>query len=79
MLRAVPVFQKCVKIRSEELFAFLGLRIVSGVLRTRKEPAAKLRATNAAYSRPIFRATMARDRFFRILHVIRSEDKTKTN
>ena len=51
-------------ISSEELFAFLGLCIISGVLRTRKEPAAKLWATNTAYTRPIFRATMERDCFF---------------
>jgi hypothetical protein len=40
-------------ISSEELFAFLGFCIVSGNLRTRKEPAAKLRTTNTAYARPI--------------------------
>jgi len=66
-------------ISSVELFAFLGLCIVSGFLRTRKEPAAKLRTTNAAYARLIFGATMARDRFFQILHVIHFNDKTTTN
>ena len=42
----------CKGIHSEELFAFLGLCIVSGVLRTRKEPAAKMWTTNTAYARP---------------------------
>ena len=63
-------------INSEELFAFLGLCIVSGILRTRKEPAVQLRKINAAYARLIFRATMARDQFFQILCVIRFDDKT---
>ena len=63
-------------ISSEDLFAFLSLRIVSGVLRTRKEPVAKPWTTNAAYARPIFRATVTRDRLFRILRVIRFDDKT---
>jgi len=36
-------------ISSEELFAFLGLCIVSGTLRTRKEPVVNLWTTNAAY------------------------------
>ena len=66
-------------INSEELFAFLGLCIVSGILRTRKEPAVQLRKINAAYARLIFRATMARDQFFRILHVICFNDKTTRN
>ena len=40
-------------ISSKELFAFLGLCIVSGILRTRKEPVAKLWTTNTSYARPI--------------------------
>jgi hypothetical protein len=35
--------------------------IVSGVLRTRKEIVGNLWMTNAAYTRPIFHATMAKD------------------
>jgi len=66
-------------ISSVELFAFLGLCIVSGFLRTRKEPVAKLWTTNAAYAKPIFCATMARDHFFQILRVIRFDDKTTIN
>ena len=58
---------------------FLSLCNVSGILRTRKEPVAKLWTTNAAYARPTFRATMARVRFFQILRVILFDDKTKRN
>jgi len=36
-------------ISSEELFAFLGFCIVSGIVRTRKEPVANLWTTNTAY------------------------------
>jgi len=64
---------------SEKLFAFLGLCIVSGIQRTRKEPAAKPWTTNTAYARPIFRVTMARDQFFQILHVNRINDETTRN
>jgi len=64
---------------SKELFAFLGLCIVSGVLRTRREPVAKLWTTNAAFARPVICATMARDRFFQILRVICFNDKTTRN
>ena len=41
----------------EELFAFMGSCIVSGVLWTRKEPVAKLWKTNAIYARANFYAT----------------------
>ena len=66
-------------INTEELFVFLGLCTASGVLRTRKEPVAQLWKTNAAYARPIFCATMARDRFFQIICVIHFDDKTTRN
>jgi len=61
------------------VFAFLGLCIVSGFLKTRKEPVTTLWTAKAAYARPIFHATMARNRFFQILHVILFDDKTTTN
>jgi len=64
---------------SEELFAFLGLCIVSGIRRTRKEPEAKPWTTNAAHARPIFHAIMARDWFFRILRVFCVNDETTRN
>jgi len=41
--------------------------IVSGFLRKRNEKYTKLWTTIVAYARPIFHATMARDRFFHIL------------
>ena len=64
---------------SEELFVFLDLCIVSGILRTRKEPVANLQTTNPAYARPIFHATMERDWFFQILCVICFDDKATRN
>jgi hypothetical protein len=79
MLWAVPEFQFVERHHSEELFAFLGLCIVSGVLRTRKEPAANLWTTNAAYARLILHAKLVRDRFIHILHVIHFYDKTTRN
>lgn len=35
--------------------------------------------TNVAYARPIFHATMVRDRFFQILRVTNFYDKTTSN
>jgi hypothetical protein len=55
---------------SEELFAFLGLCIVSGILRTRKEPVANLWTTCAK---------MVKDQFIQILCVIHFYDKTTRN
>jgi len=66
-------------IKSEELFAFLGLCIVSGVLRTRMEPVANLWTTNAANATLIFHATTAKYQFYRILRVIHFNDKTTRN
>jgi len=62
-------------ISAEELFIFLGLCVVSGVLRTRKEPEVNLWTTNAVYARMVFRATMVKDRFIQILHVIHFYEK----
>jgi hypothetical protein len=67
------------EISSEELFTFLGLCFISGILKTIKEPETTLWTTNAAFVRLIFHATMARDRFFQILHVILFDDKTTRN
>jgi hypothetical protein len=53
--------------------------IVSGILRTRKEPEANLWTINAAHARPMFCATMARNMFFQILHVIRFNEKNISN
>ena len=66
-------------ISSEELFAFLGLCIVFGILRTRMEPVTNLWTSNAAYGTLIVCATMARDWVFQILHVIHHDDKTTRN
>jgi hypothetical protein len=53
--------------------------IFSGVLRTRKERAGNLWNKNTAYIRPTFHATMARDLFFQIPHIIHFNDKTTSN
>ena len=50
-----------------ELYAFLGLIVVTGVLRISKEPVDNLWCADPNKSRPIFIATMARDRFKVIL------------
>ena len=49
--------------------------IVSGILRTRKEPEANLWTINATHAGPMFCATMARNLFFQILCVIRLNEK----
>jgi len=53
--------------------------IVSGILRTRKEPEENLSTISATRARPMFRATMARDWFFQILRVICLNEKTASN
>jgi hypothetical protein len=67
----------CKDISSEELFALLGLCIVAGVLRTRKEPAAKLWTKNIAYARPNFLATVARNQFFKFFMTFVSMTKLR--
>jgi hypothetical protein len=52
---------------------------VFDVLRKSKKPAADFWKTNAACVELIFRVTMARDRFFDILRVIRFDEKTARN
>jgi hypothetical protein len=64
---------------SEELFAFWGLCIGSGILGTRNEPIANLQTTNALCARPIFHTTVTRAQYFQILSVIRFNDKTTRN
>jgi hypothetical protein len=53
--------------------------IVSGILRTRKEPEENLSIINATRARPMFCATMARNLFFQILCVICLNEKTASN
>jgi hypothetical protein len=80
MLRAVPKFQICGKISFQKSFyAFWGLFLVSVILGTRNEPIANLQITNAVYARTVFRTTLARDRYFQVLSVIRFNDKTTRN
>jgi hypothetical protein len=49
--------------------------IVSGILRTRKEPEANLWIINATHARLMFCATMARNLFYQILRVICLNEK----
>ena len=59
-----------------ELYAFLGLMVVTGVLRISKEPVDNLWCADPNKSRPILIATMARDRFKVILRFLRFDDTT---
>jgi hypothetical protein len=65
----------CKFVERYQLFAFLGLCNVSGVLRTRMEPVVNMWTINAAYVMPIFRATMETDQSYQILCVIHSMTK----
>ena len=62
------------KLTFEELQAFLGLLILVGVLRVNREPLSKLYCDDPNFSRPIFKSTMARERFKTILRFIRFDD-----
>ena len=57
----------------DELYAFLGLCILRGVLKGRDEPL--FHFWNEEYGRPIFRQTMSRNKFKAILRYIRFDDK----
>jgi hypothetical protein len=59
-------------------FAFVGILILCGVLKKRKEPVRELFAiTSPYYSRPVFSATMSRDRFSQILRCLRFDEKNR--
>jgi hypothetical protein len=49
--------------------------ILCGVLKKRKEPVNELWAVKSVYYRPVFPATMSRDRFFQILRCLCFDDK----
>ena len=57
-----------------ELDAFFGLIILIGVLRVNKEPINDLYSENPNKSRPVFKATMPRERFKCILRFLRFDD-----
>ena len=78
LLRAVPKFKICGKIRNHFRRASCFLRFVHRFWRSEDKKGTSS-TTNAAYSRPIFRATMVRDWFFQILRVICFDDKTTRN
>ena len=60
---------------AEEIRAFIGFLILSGVLLAQKEPLHSLWEGDAAFQRPIFSATFGRNRFIELLRFIRFDDK----
>jgi len=78
MLRAVPKFKISGKTRNQFGRVFCFLRFVHCFWRSEDKKGTSS-TTNAAYSRPIFCATMVRDWFFQILHIICFDDKTTRN
>jgi hypothetical protein len=62
-------------VMKEEFFAFVGILILCGVLKKCKEPVYELWAVKSLYYRPVFPATMSRDRFFQILRCLRFNDE----
>ena len=57
-----------------EIYAYVGLLILSGVMRARKESIKELWTSNTKYRRPIFVATMSRNRFEQLQRFIRFDD-----
>lgn len=62
------------KLSKELLKAFIGMLISFGATRGRKESIACVWSQDAAFSRPIFKATMSRDVFKNIMRFIRTDD-----
>ncbi|KAG5863569.1 hypothetical protein JTB14_014197 [Gonioctena quinquepunctata] len=59
---------------SVEIKAYIGLLLSQGALKARKEPVEMLWISDKCYSRPIFPATMSRDRFVALTKCIRFDD-----
>ena len=59
-----------------EMYGFLGLIILTGVFRANKEPINELYSEDPNKSRPIFKATMQRERLKAFLRFIRFDDQT---
>ena len=64
------------RISLDELHAFFGLMVETGVFRLFREPLDNLYCEDRNKSRPIFNATMPRDRFKVILRFLRFDDET---
>ena len=58
----------------EEIQAFVGLMILTGVFRVNREPLSKLYCKDPNFSRLIFKATLPRERFKTILRFLRFDD-----
>lgn len=62
-------------VTKEELFAFIGLLLIAGCFKANHEPILELWSTkNPAFQRPIFRATMSRNRMKSLLRFLRFDD-----
>lgn len=57
-----------------ELRAFLGLLILRGVCRAKRESVHNLWSTDSAFARPVFIATMSRERFKQLLRFLKFDD-----
>lgn len=65
---------------SVEMYAAFGILIIAGALKANREPIHYLWTKKSLFSRPVFPASMARDRFVSILRFIRFDDlTTRTN
>ena len=62
-----------------ELIGFLGLLVETGTLRLFREPLDNIYCDDPNKSRPIFKATMPRDRFKVLLRILRFDDATTRN
>lgn len=62
-------------LNKEELYAFIGLLLIAGCFKANHEPILELWSTkNPAFQRPIFRATMSRNRAKSLLRFLRFDD-----
>ena len=63
-----------VDITVEEFYGFIGLLLLMGVLRSRKESVHHMWSAQKGFCRPVFAATMSRDRFVSIKRYLRFDD-----
>lgn len=63
-----------IPVDTTEMYAVIGLLITAGALKANREPIRFLWSKNPLYCRPIFTATMSRDRFGEILSYMRFDD-----
>ena len=60
---------------ADELYAFFGLCLLAGVFRGRREPISSLWTGTASYQRPVFPATMNRERMKQLKSFLRFDDE----